>query len=192
MAAVAGERKLRVGMVGAGYVSSYHLRAVKSLPFAEVVAIADLDQAKAQELAAIFGVPKVYRTLGEMNAEKLDVVHILTPPAYHAELSIQAMEAGAHVFVEKPMAETPGDCERMLEVARRTGRVLSVDHSARMDPIVLKALDDCELGRDRRRAVGHVSAQFQLHAIRGREAAGALRQGLVPVSGSRRARTLYD
>jgi 2-alkyl-3-oxoalkanoate reductase len=141
MAAVAGERKLRVGMVGAGYVSSYHLRAVKSLPFAEVVAIADLDRAKAQELAAAFGVPKVYRTLGEMNAEKLDVVHILTPPAYHAELSIQAMEAGAHVFVEKPMAETPGDCERMLEAARRTGRVLSVDHSARMDPIVLQALE---------------------------------------------------
>ena len=141
MPTVAGAQKLRVGIVGAGYVSSYHVRAVQSLSFAEVVAISDLDQAKAQEIAAQFGVPKVYRDLDEMRREKLDVVHILTPPAYHADLSILAMEAVAHVFVEKPMAETPEDCDRMLEAARRTGRVLSVNHSARMDPVVLKALD---------------------------------------------------
>jgi predicted dehydrogenase/nucleoside-diphosphate-sugar epimerase len=137
----ASERKLRVGILGAGYVSAYHLRAVQSLAFAEVVAIADLDQAKAQAMATQHGVPKVYRSLDEMRQERLDVVHILTPPAYHADLSIQAMEMGAHVFVEKPMAETPEDCERMLEAARRTGRVLSVNHSARMDPVVTKALE---------------------------------------------------
>lgn len=141
MPTVAGAQKLRVGIVGAGYVSSYHLRAVQSLSFAQVVAIADPDQAKAQEMAARFGVRKIYRSLDEMNAEPLDVVHILTPPAYHADLSIRAMEAGAHVFVEKPMAETPEDCERMLEAARQTGRVLSVNHSARMDPVVLRALE---------------------------------------------------
>ena len=146
MPTVAGERKLRVGVVGAGYVSSYHLRAVQGLPFAEVVAIADLDQTKAQEMATQYGVPKIYRTLDEMVAEKLDVVHILTPPAHHASLSIQAMEAGAHVFVEKPMAETPEDCERMIEAARRTGRVLSVNHSARMDPVVLQALEIVKSG----------------------------------------------
>ena len=130
-----------MGILGAGYVSAYHVRAVQSLSFAEVVAIADLDQIKAQELAAKFGVRRVCRTLEELAAEKPDVVHILTPPSCHADLAIQAMEMGADVFVEKPMAETPEDCERMLEAARRTGRVLSVDHSARMDPVVLEALE---------------------------------------------------
>lgn len=133
--------KLRVGILGAGYVSSYHVRAVQSLPFAEVVAIADLDQIKAQGLAAKFGVRRVCRTLVELAAEKPDVVHILTPPSCHADLAIQAMEMGADVLVEKPLAETPEDCERMLEAARRTGRVLSVNHSARMDPVVLRALE---------------------------------------------------
>lgn len=146
MPTVTGNRKLRAGIVGAGYVSSYHVRAVQSLPFAEVVGIADLDQIKAQELAARFGVRMVCRTLEELAAEKPDVIHILTPPAYHADLAIQAMEMGANVLVEKPMAETPEDCTRMLDTARRTGRVLSVNHSARMDPVVLKALEIVKSG----------------------------------------------
>ena len=146
MPTIAGGRKLRAGIVGAGYVSSYHVRAVQSLPFAEVVGIADLDQIKAQELAARFGVRTVCRTLDELAAEKPDVVHILTPPAYHADLAIQAMEMGANVLVEKPMAETLEDCARMIDAARRTGRVLSVNHSARMDPVVLRALEIVKSG----------------------------------------------
>ena len=137
---------LRVGIVGAGYVSSYHIRAVQSLSFTEIVGIADLDQDKAHAVAARFGIPAVYRTLDEMSREKLDVVHVLTPPAYHSGVSIQALEAGAHVFVEKPMAETPEECSRMIETARRTGRILSVDHSARMDPVVLQALEIVKAG----------------------------------------------
>lgn len=146
MPTVEGGRKLRAGIVGAGYVSSYHVRAVQSLPFAEVVGIADLDQVKAQELAAKFGVRTVCRTLDELAAGKPDVVHILTPPAYHADLAIQAMEMGANVLVEKPMAETSEDCARMIDAARRTGRVLSVSHSARMDPVVLRALEIVKSG----------------------------------------------
>jgi predicted dehydrogenase/nucleoside-diphosphate-sugar epimerase len=146
MSAEAVERKLRVGIVGAGYVSSYHIRAVQSLPFATVVGIADPDQEKAHATAARFGVPAVYRTLDELLREELDVVHVLTPPASHASVSIRALEAGAHVFVEKPMAETPEECSRMIETARRAGRILSVDHSARMDPVVLRALEIVKTG----------------------------------------------
>jgi predicted dehydrogenase len=68
------------------------------------------------------------------------VIHILTPPASHAPLALEAMEMGCHVFVEKPMAES-ADCDRMIHFARERGLVLSVNHSARMDPIVLQALE---------------------------------------------------
>jgi len=70
----------------------------------------------------------------------------LTPPAFHADLSIQALELGCHVFVEKPMAEQASDCDRMIEAAQRTGKSLSVNHSARMDPIVLAALRRVKAG----------------------------------------------
>ena len=133
-------RRFRVGLVGAGYVSSYHLRALKALDRVTVVGIADPDINRAQELAKQFNIAGVYPSLDALAAATLDVVHILTPPALHTELAIRAMQMGCHVFVEKPMAERVEECDRMIAAAKATGRALSVNHSARMDPIVLRAL----------------------------------------------------
>src|SRR5437899_748897 len=134
-------RKTRVGLVGAGYVSAYHARALRSLPFIEIIGIADLDKERAGKIAQEFAIPRVYPSLEAMSETRPDVIHILTPPGSHAALAIQAMEMGCHVFVEKPMAETVADCDRMIACARERGLVLSINHSARLDPIVLQALD---------------------------------------------------
>ena len=127
--------------MGAGYVSAYHARALRSLPFVEIVGIADLDEARATLLAGQFRIPRVFPSLRAMAEIQPDVIHILTPPGSHAALAVEALEMGAHVFVEKPMAETVADCDRMISAARRKGLVVSVNHSARMDPIVLQALE---------------------------------------------------
>ena len=140
MSNLSNKKIFRAGILGAGYVASYHLRALRALDSVEVVGIADPDTPKARELAEKFGVPGVFGGLEELMSARPDVVHILTPPQFHGELAIQAMKMGCHVFVEKPMAETVEECDRMIETARETGRVLSVNHSARMDPIVLEAL----------------------------------------------------
>jgi 2-alkyl-3-oxoalkanoate reductase len=132
---------IRVGIVGAGYVSAYHIRAIQSLGFAQVVGIADPDQDRAQEIASKFGIPAVYPSLDKMGEAGPDVVHILTPPSLHCRLAVEAMRMGANVLVEKPMAETVAECDEMIAVAKETGRVLSVNHSARMDPVVLEALE---------------------------------------------------
>lgn len=131
---------VRVGLVGAGYVSAYHARALRSLPFVEIVGVADPDEGRAKILAAQFGIPRVYRSLQAMAEAQPNVIHVLTPPATHAPLVLEALDMGCHVFVEKPMAETVADCDRMIERARAKGLVLSINHSARMDPIVLQAL----------------------------------------------------
>lgn len=136
---MSNSQTIRVGIVGSGYVSSYHIRALQSLSFVEVVGIADPDTQRARAVAASFGIASVFTSLDQLMLAKPDVVHILTPPRFHCELAVKAMQAGAHVLVEKPMAETSEECELMISVAERTGRVLSVNHSARMDPIVLKA-----------------------------------------------------
>jgi 2-alkyl-3-oxoalkanoate reductase len=138
--------EIRVGLVGAGYVSTYHARALRSLPYVKIVGIADLDQERAKALAEQFQIPAVYSSLAEMRAAAPQVIHVLTPPASHAALAIEAMEMGCHVFVEKPMAETAADCDRMMAMARERGVVLSVNHSARMDPIVLQALEQLRAG----------------------------------------------
>ena len=135
------EKKFRVGVLGAGYVADYHLRALQAEADVEVVGIADPDQEKAGKTAAAFGIPGVFKSLDELAASaRPNAIHVLTPPAFHADLSIRALDLGCHVFVEKPMAEKASDCDRMIEAARRNNKSLSVNHSARMDPIVLEAL----------------------------------------------------
>lgn len=134
-------QKIRVGLVGAGYVSAHHLRALQALDFVEVVGIADVNFELAQQVARRFGVSAAFRSLAEMKPAKPDVIHVLTPPALHASIAIEALEMGCHVFVEKPMAETAEDCDRMIAAARRANRRLTVNHSARMDPVVLQAVD---------------------------------------------------
>ena len=133
--------KFRVGIIGAGYVSAHHLRALKTIASVEVVGIADLDLLRAKAVAKAFNLPSAYGSVEELLASGVDVVHVLTPPAFHAMLAIQALQAGAHVLVEKPMAETPEQCERMMAAASSSGRTLSVVHSGRLDPIVLRGVE---------------------------------------------------
>ena len=133
------KRKLRVGIVGAGYVSAHHLRALRTLPEVEVAALADIDGARAEAVARQFNVPEALSSVKEMVTHQLDVVHVLTPPEWHCPVTIESLEAGCHVLVEKPMAETEHDCKRMITAAERSGRILAVNHSARMDPVVLRA-----------------------------------------------------
>ena len=133
-------RKLRAGIIGAGYVSTYHIRAVQSLDFAEVAAVADVNLARAREVAGRFHIPAAYGSLEEMRAASPDIIHVLTPPALHCDIAVRALEMGCHVMVEKPMANTVEECDRMITAARRNRRTLTVNHSARMDPAVLEAL----------------------------------------------------
>jgi predicted dehydrogenase/nucleoside-diphosphate-sugar epimerase len=138
-------RKIRVGLVGAGYVSAYHARAIRSLTFAEVVGICDTSLERATELARRLGVP-AFGSLAKLQEVQPDVIHILTPPALHCQLTIAALRMGCHVFVEKPMAASAEECDRMIRASAEAGRILSINHSARLDPIVLRALEIVRAG----------------------------------------------
>src|SRR5690349_19367914 len=81
---------VKVGLVGAGYVSTYHARALRSLPYVDIVGIADSDQARAQALAQKFKIPRTFPALAALNEARPNVIHILTPPATHASLTLAA------------------------------------------------------------------------------------------------------
>jgi predicted dehydrogenase/nucleoside-diphosphate-sugar epimerase len=139
-------RKLRVAVVGAGYVATHHLAALSRLDFVEIVGLCDSNRAAADALAARFKVGKVVATLAELAEATPNVVYVLTPPASHAALAIQAMDMGCHVLVEKPMADSAADCEAMLAKAKATGLTLGVNHSDLFDPMLMQALDTAKSG----------------------------------------------
>lgn len=129
----------RVGLVGAGYVSEFHIKALKRLPNVRIVGITDLDVARARATAHRFGITS-HPSLKAMAAEGLDVVHVLTPPGSHVDVALEALSLGCHVLVEKPLATSIEDCDRLIAESQARGLRVCVNHSLLGDPFVKRAL----------------------------------------------------
>ena len=139
----------RVAIVGAGRVAAFHLHGYREAG-AEVVAVADVDEAAAERRAEPFGA-RVYADYREMlDRERPDAVSICTPPFLHAEQLIACARAGVSILAEKPFALTVDEGARMLEAARAAGVVLAVNFAHRFyEPTerVRALLDEGRLGR---------------------------------------------
>jgi len=123
--------KIRIGVIGLG-IGRHHIRGYQTHPAAEVVAIADLDEARLAEIGDQFGVNKRYTSGEQMIAEAgLDLVSVATPNKFHKSLTIAALEAGCHVLCEKPMAMSAVEAREMLAAARQAGKRLMIDFSYR-------------------------------------------------------------
>ncbi len=126
--------KLKVGVIGTGMIAtSGHIPAWKDLPEeVDVSAVADVLADRAQFVAEREGIRASYGDWREMlDKESLDVVSICTPNAYHREQAVGALEAGAHVLCEKPVATSLADATAMFDAAEAAGRTLMVGQSAR-------------------------------------------------------------
>jgi predicted dehydrogenase len=112
---------LRVGLVGCGNISSIYLENCRQFPNLAVLACADLELDRARSQAAAFAVPRVC-TVDELLADpEIEAVLNLTVPLSHAEISLAALEAGKHVYSEKPLATNRADGRRILESAEERG-----------------------------------------------------------------------
>jgi myo-inositol 2-dehydrogenase/D-chiro-inositol 1-dehydrogenase len=124
---------LRIGLVGYGLWGRHHARAIAGTPGATLAAIACRSGTTAAAAARDFpGVP-VYRDYRELLARAdVDAVDVVVPNALHAEVGVAALEAGKDVLLEKPLAPTLEGCDRLIDAARRSGRVLTVGHELRL------------------------------------------------------------
>ncbi len=126
--------KFRVGIIGVGMIANAaHIPAWKNLKDdVELVAVADVVEQNARNTAERHGIPHAYGDPAEMLKEQaLDIVSVCTPNCYHKQWTIAALEAGAHVLCEKPIAPGYADALEMYQVAERTGKVLMVGQSLR-------------------------------------------------------------
>jgi predicted dehydrogenase len=126
--------RLRFGIVGAGVIGPSHAAAIAALEQAELVAVADPVPEAAARMAERFGVP-AYASLGQMlAAERLDVVDICTPSGLHQDAAVEAMRAGCHVIVEKPIEIRLDRIDEMLKAQEDSGVKLGVIFQHRFDP----------------------------------------------------------
>jgi predicted dehydrogenase len=123
--------EIRVGVIGLG-MGRHHVKCYLQHPRARVVAVADTDGARLQEIGSSYQVPGRYVSGEQMlEKEELDVVSVATPNKFHLPLALAAFEAGCHVLCEKPMAMNAGEGREMLAAATRAGRRLMINFSYR-------------------------------------------------------------
>ncbi|HZZ42528.1 MAG TPA: Gfo/Idh/MocA family oxidoreductase [Tepidisphaeraceae bacterium] len=128
-------KKLRVAIVGCGGIAQAHMLALSTFPDVEVVAGVDTDPARLEVMKDKWGIQKVYADWKTMLKEiKPDAVSVCTPNGVHAQPTIDALNAGAHVIVEKPMAMNPKECQKMIDTAKKANKKLVIGFQYRYHP----------------------------------------------------------
>ncbi|MEW5719579.1 MAG: Gfo/Idh/MocA family oxidoreductase, partial [Chloroflexota bacterium] len=141
---------LRFGLIGCGRIAPRHAQPLTELPGARLAAVADIIAPRAQRLAQEYHADAYtdYRRLLERH--DIDVVNICTPSGMHAAMAIEALQAGKHVIVEKPMAMNLRDADQMISAEQATGKKLCVVLQNRYNPPMQdlrRVVDEGKLGR---------------------------------------------
>ena len=144
------ERIVKLGIIGCGGIAnSKHMPALKKMEDVEMVAFCDIIEERAKKAAEEFGVPgaKYYTDYKELlKDESIEVVHVCTPNREHSFITVDALEAGKHVMCEKPMAINTEEAQKMLDAARRTGKMLTIGYQNRYRPDSQYLKKACEAG----------------------------------------------
>lgn len=139
---------MKIGIVGSGMNSDYHINFAKAYAGAEIVGIVDKDELKARECANRHDIKNVFTTIGQLIEEaNPEVVHILTPPKTHFQLAREVIESKRHVLVEKPIALDYAEAEELYKLAEKNGVKLCAMHNHFYDPCMAKANDLVKSGK---------------------------------------------
>src|SRR5882672_3974016 len=132
--------RLRVGVIGIGFVGAAHVDAIRRIPNVEVVAVASASSERAARHADELGIPRAYGDYRALIADpEIDVVHNCTPNVLHLPVNRAILEAGKASFAEKPLAMDAAEAQELIEIARTTGASAAVNFNHRGFPQVQEA-----------------------------------------------------
>lgn len=129
-------KPVRIGIIGGGNIAKYHVRAYQQLPDVEIIGVSDVVLGRAEAFIAELGLSgaKAFTDHRDLLALAPDGVSICTPNVAHYPTSMDSLNAGVHVLVEKPLSFTLDEAVEMARAARRTGKILTVGFQPRYDP----------------------------------------------------------
>lgn len=133
---------LRIGVLGTGHLGKIHLKCIQLSEAYELVGFYDPDDRAAQQVIDNYGITR-FNTAKELFAA-VDVVDIVTPTTTHFDMASQAIQAGKHIFIEKPITRTVEEAEELIKLAKEFQVKAQVGHVERFNPALL-ALEDIEL-----------------------------------------------
>ena len=150
---VRDEDKLKIGIIGTGWIAESHIESYKRMKDVKVVAMADLIPGKAEKFAARYGIEGCrfypdHKSL--LDNEELDAVSICTYNTQHAPCAIYALEKGVNVLLEKPMCVTTEEAVEIMRAEKKSGKVLSIGIQPRFDEnmqMIKKIVDSGVLGK---------------------------------------------
>jgi predicted dehydrogenase len=129
--------KIKVGIIGTGFIGPTHIEAIRRIGFVDVIAIAETDQSSAEKKAAALSIPKAYGDYKDMlRDEEVQVVHNCTPNHLHYQINRDVILAGKHILSEKPLAVSSVESAELLNLAKERGIVHGVNFNYRQFPIL--------------------------------------------------------
>lgn len=151
--------KLGYGVIGVGFFGEKHIEVLSTLPNVDVIGISRRSIKPLRKIAGKYNIPNTYTDYKELLANKeIDAVSITTHVDDHLKPTIDALKAGKHVFLEKPMAGNTLECDKIIKAAQSTNKFFMVGHICRFDPRVSLAKEAIQEGR-----IGKI---ISLHATR--------------------------
>jgi predicted dehydrogenase len=141
---------VRLGIIGVGQIGKIHLSNYSKIPSAEVISVSDINKAELRKVAKKFGVPDAYIDFRELlERDDIDAVDVCLHNNLHSPMTIASLEAGKHVYCEKPMAGTYVDAKAMFDTAQRCNRKLSIQLNtifSKETKVAKRLIDEGHLG----------------------------------------------
>lgn len=129
---------MKIGIIGVGNMGQRHAGLIQSNPRLELYGMTDMDAARAKSAAASFGC-RAFESVEDLLASEVEMVFITVPNTAHGPLCLQALNAGKHVFVEKPLATSLQDAKAIRDLQKETGLHVFVGYNRRFAPVYLEA-----------------------------------------------------
>jgi predicted dehydrogenase len=138
---------IKVGIIGCGMIADQHVECIKRIQGCTIQAVCDTEELMAQQLADRFHIPYIFNNVDEMlDKTSISVVHITTPPQSHFSLGRRCLEAGRHVYIEKPFTETVAEAEGLIALAVAKKLKITVGHNLQFTPEAMRMRELIQAG----------------------------------------------
>jgi predicted dehydrogenase len=140
-------KTIKLGVIGTGNIGNVHLENFKDLPNAEIIAVTDLITARAEKAAEEFGIKKIHTSAQALiQDDQIDAVIVGVPNQFHASITVEALKAGKHVLLEKPMAINLEEAKEIVRAQKQYKKIVMIPHQMRWHWAAMQTKEQIDKG----------------------------------------------